>query len=123
MEKYISNLETYPQNGKHQKCVVGGLPFIFTKGEDTFYWNDKKGKTHKYNTYKNPDKIDERWVIFIDVRKKTSYLNRIFEIKVNKNLDKLIEYGIKIYKKALIAEIKDFNKNFPEQKISINNKL
>ena len=119
IEKHITNLETYPQNGKHQKCIVDGLPFYFTKGENPFYWEDKNGKIYQYNNYTDPNKVDERWVIFIDEKKSALYIRKNFEIKANKDLDKLIAYGIKLYKKTLIFEIKKFNKNFPEQKISI----
>jgi len=101
----ITNLKNYPINGKHQECLIN-LPFKITKGEDQFYWNDKKGNEHKYNIFKNANKIDQRWIVFLKKDYCNPSLKKIFEIKVNKDLNKIIDYCFKIYQKSLKLELK-----------------
>jgi len=105
IEKYIFTIQNYPDDGKHQECKIG-LPFEIRKGEDGYFWVDKNGKEQSYNIFKS-DKIDSRWIVHLD---KNSYinpsLNKIFEIKVNKDLDKIIDYCVFIYVKSCKLEIK-----------------
>ena len=109
----LKTIHQYPDNGKHLECFIA-LPFQIRKGEDGYWYNNKKGKECTYNIYmdKNKNRIDctktdERWIVHLD----SSYgsnrsLFDIFEIKVNKDLDKIVDYCLKIYEKSLKLELK-----------------
>ena len=101
---YISKIENYPDNGRHLQCWIG-LPFQIRKGEDGYRWKDRKGKEYKYNLYKNEDKIDERWIVHLEDSASES-LQDIFDIKVSKDLDKIIKYCVRLYLKSLEMEAK-----------------
>lgn len=103
MEYSIKTIETYIDNGKHQECDIN-LPFEIRKGEDGYHYYNKKGKEYKYNLFKNENKIDERWIVHLKKQANES-LEKIFEIKVNKDLNKIIEYAINVYRKSLKLEI------------------
>lgn len=110
MKKEIVPLRHYPDNGDHQECFIGYFPFRITKGQDGYYYHDKNGNEKKYNLYKS-GKIDKRWIVHLNEhceysnRNKNPSLDKIFEVKVNKNLDKIVEYCMAIYKKSLEMEI------------------
>jgi hypothetical protein len=103
MEKTIYTITDYPDNGDHQECDIG-LPFEIRKGEDGYFWTDKKGKKCSYNIFKS-DKIDNRWIVHLTEDANKSLIN-IFEIKMNKDLNKIIDYCVSLYKKSLSMEIK-----------------
>lgn len=106
MEKFsytVFPMDTYPQDGRHLQCYTG-LPFQIRKGEDGYFWKDKKGKDHKYNIYNSYDKVDDRWIVHLEKYANQS-LKKIFEVKTSKNLDKIVEYCVKLYKKSLKMEI------------------
>jgi hypothetical protein len=100
--KKIYNLAHYPDNGDHQECDIG-LPFEIVKGRDGYYWTDRKGIKHTYNILKS-NKTTNKWIVHLKVGANES-LFKIFNIMVNKDVDKIIEYCRKIYKKSLIMEI------------------
>lgn len=101
---HITVIENYPDNGKHLECHIP-LPFMIRKGEDGYYYR-RKGKEYKYNLFKG-DKIDDRWIVHLDGRgchNISPSLERIFEIQVGKDLDKIVDYCFKIYRKSLNME-------------------
>lgn len=105
MKKYlIEPIKNYPKNGKHQECYIG-LPFQIRKGEDGYRYRNKKGVELKYNIYKSEKKIDDRWICHLKYVANES-LEKIFEIKANKDLYVIIKYCFEIYKKSLELEIK-----------------
>ena len=105
MKQYsITTIRNYPEDGRHQECWIG-LPFQIRKGEDGYYWTDNKGKEHKYNIYKNENKVDERWIVHLKKDANKS-LRRIFEIKVSKDLEKIVKYCVMLYMKSLEMETK-----------------
>jgi len=107
IEKSFFTIPNYPDDGNHIECEIE-LPFEIRKGEDGYFWNDKNGKERSYNIFKS-DKIDDRWIVHLTEDANKS-LQQIFEIKVNKSLDKIIDYCITVYVKSLKMEIKRINK-------------
>jgi hypothetical protein len=103
MKKAIFTIPYYPDDGNHQECDIG-LPFEIRKGEDGYFWTDKKGKEYSYNIFKG-DKIDNLWIVHLTKDANKSLID-IFEIKTNKDLNKLITYCVSLYKKSLSMEIK-----------------
>ena len=101
----IIPLKNYPDNGKHQRCVTE-LPFDITKGEDRFCYEDKDGKRHHYNS---GEETDERWIVFVSASQSNISLKKIFKIKVNKDLNVILDYCVKIYKKSLEMELVRIN--------------
>ena len=104
---YIDTIANYPDDGKHQECFID-LPFQIRKGEDGYYYK-KKGKEYKYNLNDiNNDKrkVDDRWICWIDSDREgvTPSLVKIFEIQVNRDLDKVVDYCFKVYRKSLNME-------------------
>ena len=99
----IETLINYPDNGKHQfiKC---DYPFNISKGHDGFFYTDHTGLEKKYNMSKG-NKIDDRWILFLK-KKASPSLKKIFKIKVNKDLGKVLEYCEKMYISSLKMEIK-----------------
>ena len=114
IERIITNLKTFPADGKHQDCWTG-LPFYITKGKDMFYYIDKKSKERVYDKGMLKNKIDDRWIVFLKKEANPS-LQKIFNIKVNKSLDVIIEYCIDVYKKSLQMEIIRLSKELKELK-------
>jgi hypothetical protein len=106
---HIETIKNYPDNGKHLECFID-LPFQIRKGEDGYYYNDSRGVERKYNMLKG-DGIDKRWIVHIDGDKpgNNPSLERIFNIMVNKDLDKIIAYCIKVYEKSLNLEMQKLN--------------
>jgi hypothetical protein len=102
---YIDTIAHYPDDGKHQECWID-LPFQIRKGEDGYYYK-KKGKEYKYNMFKDENKIDDRWICWIDSDKDrvNPSLTKIFEIQVGRNLDKIVDYCYDIYLKSLVMEL------------------
>lgn len=104
MEYSIVTIEDYPDNGKHQECVID-LPFEIRKGEDGYVYWDEKGEEKKYNL---SDKIDERWIV--NLTDEASYsLKEMFKIKCHKDLNLILLYCLKLYLKSLELEIKRIN--------------
>jgi len=101
MRKSIFTIPNYPNDGNHQECDIG-LPFEIRKGQDGYFWNDKKGKEHSYNM---GYKVDKRWIVHLTKGANKS-LVKIFEIKTSESLDKIINYCVALYKKSLSMEIK-----------------
>lgn len=104
MKYYIKTIKDYPDNGKHQECVVD-YPFVIRKGEDGYYYKDKKSIEHKYNLNKDYNKIDNRWIVHLKEGANLSLI-KIFEIKAHKDLNIILEYCKKLYLKSLKMEIK-----------------
>lgn len=103
--KSIFCLKDYPDNGKHLECEIG-LPFEIRKGEDGYFWTNKKGRECSYNM---GDRTDNRWIVHLTADANIS-LKKIFEIKMNKNLDKIITYCVNLYVKSLKMEIQRLTK-------------
>lgn len=109
MKQYlIETIKNYPETGKHQECYIG-LPFQIRKGEDGYHYRNKKGAELKYNIYKSETKTDKRWICHLTEEANES-LNKIFEIKANKDLDTIIKYCVDKYKKSLELEMKRIKK-------------
>ena len=108
MSYTVINTDTYPKNGKHQTCLTG-LPFDIQKGEGGYYYK-VKGVQKKYNLGK---KVDERWICHLEDYANHS-LQRIFEIKVNKDLDEIVKYCVKLYLKSLQMEREKVISEFAE---------
>ncbi len=109
----IETLEYYPDNGKHLECLVD-YPFQIRKGEDGYYYKDRKGKEHSYNIYKT-DRTTNKWIVHLTEQANPS-LVEIFDIKVNKDLDVILKYCVDIYKKSLKMEIKRLEKELKQIK-------
>lgn len=109
----IKNLKNYPENGKHLECIIN-LPFEIKKGEDGYYYYDKNGQQHKYNLFDDPDKVDDRWIINLSENSSLYFVDKFFEIKTSKDLDKLVGYAAKTYIKALQSEINRVKKEFKD---------
>ena len=99
----IITIRNYPENGKHQECLID-MPFQIRKGEDGYQYRDKSGNQKEYNLYKNEDKIDERWICHL-TEDANDFLHNIFEVKCNKDLDIIIKYCLEMYEKSLELEI------------------
>lgn len=109
MKQYtITTIRNYPDNGKHQECHIE-LPFDIRKGEDGYHYKNKKGIELKYNLYKSKNITEKRWIVHL-ARQTNESLERIFEVKTNKDLDKIIKYCVKIYEKSLKMEMKRLKK-------------
>ncbi len=102
----IKNLKTYPQDGKHQECIIAGLPFDISKGRDSYTYLNKKGKETWYG---GPSKTSDKWICHLTEQANNS-LFEIFEIEQSKDLDKLVNYCIDLYIKSLSMEIQKVNK-------------
>ena len=99
----IKNLKTYPKTGEHQ-YVEFLLPFSITKGMDEFWYIDKDGNEKCYNC-SNTEKTTKQWIIFIE-NNTISKLKDVFEVRTSNNVEVLIKYAIRVYKKALKEELK-----------------
>jgi hypothetical protein len=113
MRKYdIATIENYPDDGNHLECHIQLLPFDIKRGEDGYYYTDKKGIERKYNLFKNENKIDDRWIVHIDgdAPGANRSLRDIFNIMVDKDLDKIVDYCFDIYEKSLELEKKKVEK-------------
>lgn len=108
MRKYdITVIENYPDDGNHLECFIP-LPFQIRRGEDGYYYYDKRGVERKYNLFKSENKIDDRWIAHIDgdAPGANRSLREIFHIIVDKDLDKVVDYCIATYEKSLKLELK-----------------
>ena len=99
---YITVIQNYPDDGNHLECHLP-LPFIIRRGEDGYFYRDKKGKECKYNMFKG-NKTDDRWIVHLYSRGISPSLEKIFEIHVSKDLDKIVDYCFKVYRKSLNME-------------------
>lgn len=99
----INTISDYPDNGKHMECEIS-LPFDIRKGEDAYEYTIK-GISKMYNVFKSETKIDDRWIVHLKEQSNES-LEKIFEIKLNKDLYVILSYCKKIYIKSLKMEIK-----------------
>lgn len=113
----IINLWQYPEDGKHQECLID-LPFKITKGADSFiYYEKNSDKDYKiYNSAEKwVNKVDNRWIAIPNSDANFS-LKEIFVIKPNKNLDKVISQCEKCYIRSLEMEIKRIKKELSKYK-------
>lgn len=99
----ITNLADYPDTGEHQECFINIPCFSITKGHDCFFWKDKNGEEHSYNNYKTT--VDKRWIVTLNESEASSSLKEIFEIKTSKDVHKIIEYCVNLYRKSLKMEL------------------
>src|SRR3990172_3432939 len=106
MKTVIKTIKNYPDDGNHQECHTG-LPFTIRKGEDGYYYNDEDGVEQKYNMDRYT--IDKRWIVQLTPTANQS-LKQIFEIKVDEDMDTLVEYCVKLYKKSMLMEIERMKK-------------
>jgi hypothetical protein len=105
----LRNIKNYPDNGNHQEVVFesfSSLPFEIRKGEDCGWYDDKHGKIHGYNT---GEVTTKKWIAKLTDESNKS-LKDIFEIKVMLNVDKLIDYCVKLYKRSISLEIERLRK-------------
>ena len=109
MKYKIKTIENYPDDGKHLECFIP-LPFQIRKGEDGYYWKDNKGNEHAYNIFEDENRVDDRWIVHLRPEELNPSLIKIFEIKVNKNLDEILKYCIDVYRKSLKMEMKRIDK-------------
>jgi hypothetical protein len=115
MRKYdISTIENYPDDGNHLECHIS-LPFDIKRGEDGYYYTDKKGIEHTYNLKDINNlnrKTDDRWIVHINGNAPGANrsLRDIFNIMVDKDLDKIVDYCFDIYEKSLELEKKKVEK-------------
>lgn len=111
----ITVIENYPDDGNHLECNLP-LPFDVKRGEDGYYYRDKKGVERAYNLKNiNNDKrkTDDRWIVHLDTGRLHGInpsLERIFNIMVDKDLDKIVDYCFDIYEKGLEMEKKRLEK-------------
>lgn len=103
----IIKLKDYPDDGKHQEYETE-YPFEIRKGEDGYIWIGRDGREHYYNMFKS-DIIDKRWIVQLKQTANKS-LRDIFDIKVNKDLNKILKYCKNIYIKSLKMEFKRIQK-------------
>jgi hypothetical protein len=92
----IINLPTYPQNGKHQRIILGIHPFPFgiTKGEDRWYYRYKDGT----EVETKPD----LWYVFVQEQSGFGP----FQIKGFRKPELAVKYALKSYKTWLKAQVK-----------------
>lgn len=101
----IYPIPRYPDDGNHVECWVDvpfDFPFEVRKGEDIYWYKDRKGKEKVYNGFKK--KIDDRWIVNLREDEANPSLIEIFDIKVSKDLNKILKYCVGIYKKSLVME-------------------
>lgn len=110
IEHSIFNLNGYPDDGNHQECFVD-LPFRITKGEDPFFYK-VKGKEYNYNKSGK----DQRWFCELSGNYVSPSLEEIFEFKVHKDLNVILEYCRKMYTKSLKMEIKRLKQELEKYK-------
>lgn len=105
IEHVIQRLKDYPDNGKHQECVID-LPFEIRKGEDGYFWYE--GDVEKSYNFLKGDKIDQRWIVHIDNghTKVNASLKAIFKIKLSRDLNVILKYCLNLYVKSLKLEKK-----------------
>ena len=113
-EYTITTIKNYPDNGEHQQCNLP-MPFEIRKGEDGYYYKDKKGEEKAYNlhpaTKAGKWKPTKKWICHLKPEANES-LKSIFATKESLKLDTLVEYCTKLYVKSLAMEIKRINKEF-----------
>lgn len=110
LEDFIISIDNYPDDGNHLECVLD-LPFEIRKGEDGYIWLDKNGVEHKYNMYKTDHRIENRWIVHLR-RDANNSLNEIFEVRMNKDLNKIVKYCVTLYLKSLEMEKERVQKEF-----------
>jgi hypothetical protein len=104
----LRNIKNYPDNGDHQEVVFDdylSFPFYISKGLDSFRY-EFNGRICKYNSGKNTTK---NWIVKLQPWANDS-LNNIFDIKIEKDVDKLIAHCVKLYKRSILLEIERFKK-------------
>lgn len=111
---FITTIRNYPDDGRHLECHLP-LPFDIKRGEDGYYYHDKRGKECKYNLFKSEGKVDDRWIVHLDKTENAvdginPSLERIFHIMVDKDLDKIVDYCFEVYEKSLEMEKKRLEK-------------
>jgi len=110
IEHDIFNLRNYPDDGNHQECFTD-LPFKITKGEDGFPYHIK-GKEYQYNKSGK----DQRWFCELGDEYISPSLEEIFEFRVHKDLNIILEYCRKLYVRSLKMEMKRLKKEFEKYK-------
>ena len=105
MDYTIGTIKNYPDDGKHMECF-NNTPFEIRKGEDAYEYTIK-GVKKTYNYRNSSDKIDERWIVNLKTEKASLSLKKIFEIKLHKDLDKILKYCDKLYQTSLKLELKN----------------
>jgi len=119
MKYSIKTIKTYPDDGNHKEVVID-LPFYISRGLDSFTYIGSTGKEKEYNSCKS-SKTDRRWIVLLKEGANPS-LKKIFNIRLDKDLDKILDYCMKIYKKSLIEEISRLErelKGFEEERLEI----
>lgn len=110
LEDFTMPIDNYPDDGNHLECVLD-LPFEIRKGENGYIWLDKNGVEHKYNMYKTDYWIENRWIVHLRKDANDS-LNEIFEVRMNKDLNKIVRYCVKLYLKSLEMEKERVQREF-----------
>lgn len=99
MSYFISNLETYPQDGKHQRIVtyIYPFPFAITKGEDEWWYNDERGVSVKISP--------KLWYVYPQSHSFKNALGH-FQVKGFRKPEAAVKYAIKSYKAWLKTQLK-----------------
>lgn len=108
---YITAIKNYSDDGNHLECHLP-LPFQIRRGEDEYIYRDKHGIEKKYNIFKG-DKIEKRWIAHLTdggYHGINPSLEEIFEIKVDADLDRLVNYCFRMYEKSLKLEAQRLKK-------------
>ncbi|MCP4665134.1 MAG: hypothetical protein GY849_02115 [Deltaproteobacteria bacterium] len=107
LRNYITTIEHYPDNGKHQQCNVNA-PFNIRKGQDGYYY-DKNQKEKAYNLHEETKTgkctPTKKWICHLTEGASES-LKKIFYIKESVNLEIILKHCTKLYIKSLKLEIK-----------------
>jgi len=106
MKYIIRTIKNYPDDGKHQEVIAitpFDFPFEIRKGEDSYWYNDKEGVQHCYNGGEN---TTELWIVNLREDEANKSLRDIFEIKVMRDVDKLIAHCLRLCKRSIPMEIK-----------------
>lgn len=119
---HVTNIETYPWNGKHQR-VIWDLPIDITKGMDRFTYYNHKGEEKCYNDRpRDNSPIDQRWIAFVDREFCLSTIgsedfNMLLHKVVHKDLTKVLTHCISVYKKVLRKELEFLKFKIPKTEI------
>jgi hypothetical protein len=111
LDYIIRRIPDYPDDGTHMQ-VHWDLPIEVVKGVDGFVYYSPKGEERHYNRrLRDKSPIDQRWIAGVssDFELGTidsETINRILQKVVHKDLEKVLQHCVKVYKKILQEELK-----------------
>lgn len=100
----MTPIKHYPDDDNHLECHLP-LPFEIKRGGE----EDKRDVEAKNSLFKS--ETNDKWTVHLKTGENETHginpsLKRIFRVKVNKNLNKIINYCFDIYEKSLELEKK-----------------